>query len=400
MAMILKGRYMAAATEIRAKLSLVPRSCFYSTLFNGGFGLGVALALVLISPSVEAVEPPDIDAGKAVAEAQCVGCHGVDGKGAAPGIPNLAAQVDRYLLESLLAYKAGKRRHAALRDMTTQLSNADIRNVVGYYTSLPPLKGIAEETEKVVLSPYEKGEASAAACARCHGDDGNNKTPGTPSLAGQQPLYFVHAVQDYLEGTRSIATMEMLRELNKVDIESLAHYYAAQTPALREAPGFGDPVAGEPLSARCGGCHGAHGVSNDAATPSLAGQDAQYLVDAIKAYRGRVRLHDAMLADNTDEEIENLAAFYAVQESIAAEKRPIRLGELIDKCDRCHGPGVTHPTLAVPKIGGQDKNYLIMALRTYRDGKRGSSMMHSMSFFYSEAIIDSIASAYASRPGK
>ena len=45
------------------------------------------------------------------------------------------------------------------------------------------------------------------------------------------------------------------------------------------------PKAGEPLSAVCGGCHGVNGVSGDSATPSLAGQDEQYLVEAIKAYR-------------------------------------------------------------------------------------------------------------------
>jgi cytochrome c553 len=355
---------------------------------------------MLIGSSVEAAEPADISAGKAIADAQCVGCHGVDGRGAAPGIPNLAAQVDMYLVESLLAYKAEKRMHAALKDMTTQLSSADIHNVVGYYASLPPLKEIAEMRPQDVRSPYEKGEAFAEACARCHGEDGNSTTPGIPSLAGQQPLYFVAAVRAYLDGTRSKATMEMLRELSHVDLESLSLFYASQAPARREPPAFGDPAAGEPLTARCGGCHGAHGVSNDAATPSLAGQDAQYLVEAIKAYRGRVRQHDVMLAENTDDEIEHIAAFYSVQESRPAAGGPTTVQELVEKCDRCHGPGIKHPTMAVPKIGGQDRDYLIRALRMYRDGKRGSSLMHNMSLPYSEAIIDSVASLYASRPAR
>jgi cytochrome c553 len=49
---------------------------------------------------------------------------------------------------------------------------------------------------------------------------------------------------------------------------------------------------------------------------------------------------------------------------------------------------------------GQDKDYLIMALRAYRDGKRESSTMHSMSSIYSNALIDSIATWYAGQPGK
>jgi cytochrome c553 len=123
-------------------------------------------------------------------------------------------------------------------------------------------------------------------------------------------------------------------------------------------------------------------------------------VAAIKAYRNRSRRHDAMLADNTDAEIENLAAFYAVQESQAAESSPLTAEELAQKCERCHSPDVENPTMAIPKISGQDRDYLIKALRAYHDGKRGSSMMHRMSLPYSEAIIESVAELYASQPAR
>ncbi len=59
----------------------------------------------------------DVNAGKILAERECKGCHGLDGKGAAPGIPNLAAQDEAYLLASIKAYRQGTRTHAALRDM-------------------------------------------------------------------------------------------------------------------------------------------------------------------------------------------------------------------------------------------------------------------------------------------
>jgi len=41
-----------------------------------------------------------------------------------------------------------------------------------------------------------------------------------------------------------------------------------------------------------------------------------------------------------------------------------------------------------------------VALRAYRDGKRGNSLMHNMSIPYSDSIIESIASYYASLPAK
>lgn len=367
--------------------------------------LSALLAVVLVGCTEK--EAPtkaaaDIQAGKSVAEAQCVGCHGLDGGGAAPGIPHLAAQLPEYLLASLHAYKEGQRPHAGLRDMTVQMSDADLRNVAGYYASLPPVKSAG--AGEVILSPYDKGKAAAAACAQCHGEDGNSKIPGTPSLAGQQPLYFVAATQEYLHGLRPISTMEAtLRGLRRLDLENIAHYYAVQTPAQRAAPPFGDPAAGEPLSAKCGGCHGAHGVSHDAATPSLAAQDAQYLVNATKAYRDRTRHHEVMnaqLAATSDNDIENIAAFYTAQKSTAAEDKPISAQQLAEKCDRCHAPAVGKPTMAVPKIAGQDKDYLVMALRAYRDGKRGSSTMHRMSLPYSDTIIESVASHYATQPVK
>ena len=105
-------------------------------------------------------------------------------------------------------------------------------------------------------------------------------------------------------------------------MENMALYFATQTPAMREAPAYGDAKAGEPLrSAQCGGCHGAHGVSHDAATPSLAGQDAQYLVVATKAYRDHTRHHDVMLADSSDQEVANVAAFYSVSEIQSSGRR-------------------------------------------------------------------------------
>ena len=352
-------------------------------------------------PAPETKITGDVNAGKAIAERDCKACHGLDGKGVAPGIPHLAAQRARYLLASIKEYKEGKRTHAALKDMMGRMNDADAVNVVAYYASLPPVANVLASDLKH-SSVYEKGKELAAACTKCHGEDGNSKAPGTPSLAGQQPHYLVAAIQEYHQGERKIATMKsMLRESSKLELENLALYFASQTPAQRPAPPFGDPAAGEPLSAMCGGCHGAHGVSADAATPSLAGQDAQYLVKSIKAYR-TTRQHWGMqryVAGLSDKDMENIAAFYVVQKPKAADKVPSSAQELAEKCNRCHDTD-TNPAMAAPKMRGQDKDYLVMALRAYRDGKRESSTMHNMSTIYSNAIIESVSTWYASQPPK
>jgi cytochrome c553 len=375
--------------------------------------LGIALSLALVgcadkdtpAKAEKKAEKPvatDVAAGKAFAERECKGCHGLDGRGAASGIPHLAAQSERYLVAALKEYKEGKRTHAALREIAANMSDADSRNLAAYYASLPPVQEGPGKDAKLV-TPYERGKELAAACSKCHGEDGNSKIAGTPSLAGQQPQYLVVAIQEYLAKERKAAPMHaLLPGLSKLDKESLALYFASQTPAQRAAPGFGDPAAGEPLSAVCGGCHGANGVSTDSATPSLAGQDARYLVDAIKAYRttrkrDKMRLYVTGLGDR---EIQNIAAFYSVQKSRATEKGQTLVKDLTEKCERCHGDGANNAALVVPKIRGQDRDYLIMALRAYRDDRRESSLMHKMSLPYSDAVIESLSSVYAHQPAK
>ena len=376
------------------------------------FMLGIVFSVVLIgctnkeesatNNATAKQAAANVRVGKTFAERECKGCHGLDGRGVAPAIPHLAAQRERYLLAAINAYKEGKRTHAALKQMAEHMSEADARNVTAYYASLPPIATASEKHDRL-FSSYENGKTLAAACTKCHGENGNSKIPGTPGLAGQQPSYFVVAIQEYLNRERKKTQMHpMLAGLSKLDMESLALYFASQIPAQRAAPPVGDAAAGEPLSAVCGGCHGSHGVSTDTTTPGLAGQDARYLANAIKAYRTTRKRENMRLyvTGLSDKDIADIAAFYAVQKSKAAEKGQTLVQELTDKCERCHGAVVDNPAMVVPKISGQDRDYLIMALRAYRDDKRESSTMHKMSLPYSDSIIESVASFYASLPAK
>lgn len=365
--------------------------------------LGMATLLMLAACSKEP-EPAqatlDIDAGKAMAKANCSACHGMDGRGENRDIPNLAAQPVNYLVDALHAYKDGRRHHAALQDMAAGMSEADIRNIAGYYASLPPLQTIAPtQPLQPDSSSYDEGGKIAEVCANCHGENGHSTTPGIPSLAGQQPAYLIVSTQEYASGSRGHVEKEaMLKGLETVDIEKMAMYFASQLPTAREAPPFGDPLRGEPLSAGCGQCHGARGVSHDPMVPSLAGQEPNYLVNAIKAYRDHERQHEEMMTDNSDQEIEDIAAYYAVQKPQSAADLSGSVRELAAKCDRCHAPAVGGTSMVVPSLNGQNKDYLVKVMKAYRDDDRGSSMMHKMSADYSDESIEAIASYYASQP--
>ena len=68
-------------------------------------------------------------------------------------------------------------------------------------------------------------------------------------------------------------------------------------------------------------------------------------------------------------------------------------------CTGCHGiPGYSnvYPTYKVPKIGGQNYEYLAAALRAYRDGERHHSTMELQAASLSDQDIEDIAAYFAS----
>ena len=351
-------------------------------------------------PAAEQAPAADIRAGRIVAERHCFACHDLDGKGVAAGIPHLAAQRAPYMLVSVKDYAQGRRTHAVLRDLMGNLSDADVRNVVAYYAGLAPIANVP--ASDISRSHYEQGKRHAAACAKCHGEDGNSNIPGTPTLAGQQPQYLAAAIQEFHQGNRAQGTMRsMLRDSDRLELENLALYFAAQIPVRRSVQPRGDAAARALSSVKCGGCHGSRGVSHDSATPSLAGQDWAYLVKTIRSYRTSRRNWGMQryVAGLDDQDIDDIAAFYAAQTPKAAERVPSSTQEMAEKCDGCHDRN-DNPEMAAPRLRSQDKDYLAMALRAYRDGRRESSTMHNLSFPYSNAIIDSLANWYAGEPAR
>ena len=362
------------------------------------FLTGICLGLCLVSCSPEQ-EPPlpavaDAADGKAIVEANCTGCHALDGRGKTAEIPNLAAQPADYLVNAIHAYSEGGRHHAALQDLFAGFSESDVQDISAYFSGLPPL-----QVEAGGETAYREGAEAGAYCTGCHGAHGVSTTAGIPSLAGQQPAYLIMATQEYARGDRGHAEKaEMLQGLGEVDIEKMAMYFASQAPEPREAPPFGDPVAGEPLTAICGSCHGASGVSLDPLVPSLAGQEPVYLVNSIKAYRDEKRSHEDMVTERTDAEIESIAAFYSIQAAGSAVEPGDQAGKVIEKCQRCHGRGAVNPNMVVPVLNGQKKDYLLRVMKQYRDDERGSSMMHKMSSGYSDSLLEEIAAHYASQP--
>jgi len=70
------------------------------------------------------------------------------------------------------------------------------------------------------------GKAKAAACAGCHGANGEGVAPN-PKLAGLAPDKFVAAMKAYKDGTRANPIMKSFSTGSDQDFADLAAYYAS-----------------------------------------------------------------------------------------------------------------------------------------------------------------------------
>lgn len=148
----------------------------------------------------------------------------------------------------------------------------------------------------------------------------------------------------------------------------------------------GDAERGEALSETCAACHGVDGNSTSAENPKLAGQGERYLVEQLQAYQSGERVNAIMqgfAADLSEQDMQDLAAFYAIQEPQGGEADPelFELGERIYRsgiessevmsCMGCHGPdGSGNAPAGFPRIGGQHAEYTVTQLQAYRAGYR------------------------------
>lgn len=156
------------------------------------------------------------------------------------------------------------------------------------------------------------------------------------------------------------------------------------------ALGAGDINLGKQKSEVCAACHGVDGNSSVPNWPSIAGQSEKYLIKELTEYRkGEKGLRfDAsmygMTQSLTDDDIANLAAFFASQKPIIgkAKQELVALGEKIYRGGNpktgvpacgpsCHGIEGDGLSLAgIPRLSGQQPEYTADQLKKFRAGTR------------------------------
>ena len=350
--------------------------------------------------------PTDVAEGKRAAESVCRACHGINGVSEVKEVPHLAGQRAAYLLQELRIYKQGGRGANPMTSAVKLLGDDTLVKAAAYYASLDPPQPAALPAKSAARpDPLAAGKAAAAQCAGCHGDDGVSKMPGTPSLVGLDPKFLVASVAAYKGGQRKNDVMKSLAAgLTDADAKNIALHYALQKPARAATPAQGDAAAGKAAAAACAGCHGEQGVSANPDTPSLAGQDSQYLTAALRAYKDGSRANDVMkgpAASLDDATMKNLSAYYAGLTPQAPKvARPMTPAQLAERCDRCHGTNGNSTDPRSPALAAQRADYLEKALQAYRAGTRKSTAMAAMSDGLEPGDIEAIAAWYARQKAK
>ena len=155
-----------------------------------------------------------------------------------------------------------------------------------------PLVAVAQDAKP---GNAAAGEKKSVSCIGCHGiplyQASFPEIHKVPMLAGQNAKYIASALAAYKKGDRKHPTMRgIAATLNEQDMADLAAYYETQSKAAVVLPVKAvEPsarVAALLKKANCTSCHGEnYSKPIDGSYPKLAGQHADYLYVALKAYQ-------------------------------------------------------------------------------------------------------------------
>ena len=162
--------------------------------------------------------------------------------------------------------------------------------------AIPLLLALAGLVSSVQAQDAAAGAKNSAMCVGCHGIPGYQSSfpeiYRVPKVAGQNAAYIAAALGAYKKGERKHPTMTSIgRGLTDQEMADLGAFYEQQGAALVKPVSDSAPPAPTAAVAElltkgaCASCHGANFNKPLVATyPKLAGQHADYLFAALRAY--------------------------------------------------------------------------------------------------------------------
>ncbi|MCE2998821.1 MAG: cytochrome c4 [Betaproteobacteria bacterium] len=156
----------------------------------------------------------------------------------------------------------------------------------------------------------------------------------------------------------------------------------------------GDPSKAQQIVTQvCAACHAADGNSPSPANPSLAGQHPEYLYKQLRNYKSQSGkppernngVMAGMVANLSDDDMKNLAAYFAAQKpkprtardpALAKQGEAIYRGGIMAKnvaaCASCHAPNGAGIPAQFPRLAGQHAEYTAGQLKAFRSGQRAN----------------------------
>ena len=177
--------------------------------------------------------------------AMCIGCHGIKGYQASfpevYRVPMISGQNAKYIVNALVAYQKGERKHPTMRGISANLSDQDMAELGAYYEQ-------HGKTEPVSVAPKAPNEKVAAllqkgACISCHGDNFSKPIdPSYPKLAGQHKDYLFVALKSYK--TENTATWGrnngvmggIAKQYSNAELKALASYIGSLDGDVKVVP--------------------------------------------------------------------------------------------------------------------------------------------------------------------
>jgi len=177
-----------------------------------------------------------------------------------------------------------------------------------------------------------------------------------------------------------------------------------------------DVAKGQAIATQtCAACHNADGNSSIPANPKLAGQISEYLHKQLRNFKPAGNkpaeranpIMGGMVANLSDEDMRNLAAYYASQTlkpEVAVNAATIEIGRRIYRagdaargipaCASCHGPAGAGIPAEFPRVAGQFAAYTEAQLKAFRIGERANDpnqMMRTIAIKMTDAQIKAVS---------
>lgn len=168
----------------------------------------------------------------------------------------------------------------------------------------------------------------------------------------------------------------------------------------------GNAERGKVLAYTCHGCHGVPDYKNafpNYSVPKLGGQNAQYLISALNGYATGDRAHQTMhsqAATLSDQDRADIAA-YLQSEVVPPSKQVVGTPPPVTTtCVACHGSnGAKTIGPDYPILAAQYPDYIVQALREYKEGKRKNPIMAGIVAGIEDKDFQAIADFFGQQPG-